>query len=260
MEGAEFQRYLCLLGAGPQPNKYNICIIPAGKHLILTDFKHSLTITTQTATLDNDNRWKCWPHSGISWDTPYRNCLPQIVTCMPKLRGAKITWLSNTACDPSLSENHVLYDICPCDACKKIHPPKPTRNFEISAKYSSAAMRLPTVPTFLELLLHLMAAKSSQIPQQFDSSFAIRFLTHCHTAPRRCQGLEPCTEAKGWFWDTASAVNKISWELIKFQISWDFSWPYNCVGWFNGQCLSWLRLNNWAFLQSYGCCNKNPSC
>lgn len=61
-------------------------------------------------------------------------------------------------------------------------------------------------------------------------------------------------EVKDWFPGTASVVNKSRQELIKFQISHDFSQPFNCARWFNGQrpC-SPPGLNNGAFLQSYGC-------
>lgn len=60
-------------------------------------------------------------------------------------------------------------------------------------------------------------------------------------------------EVKAWLPGTALVVNKSRQELIKFQISHDFSRPFNCASWFNGQHPCSLGLNNGAFLQSYGC-------
>lgn len=55
---------------------------------------------------------------------------------MPDLRWPKITGLSGIACDPSLSENHGLYEVsraCKEKREKKIHSPKTTRQFWKSA-------------------------------------------------------------------------------------------------------------------------------
>lgn len=60
-------------------------------------------------------------------------------------------------------------------------------------------------------------------------------------------------EVKDWLLGTALVVNKNRQELIKFQISHDFSRPFNCASWFNGQRPCSLGSNNGAFLPSYGC-------
>lgn len=104
--------------------------------------------------------------------------------------------LSNTARDPSLSENHVLYDICLFDACKKLHPPNQPEMLKfLQNNYSSTAMGLPAIPVLLELLLHLLAAKCSQIPEQFNFSFvscAVSFQVP-HSLPHSTQKVSRIT-------------------------------------------------------------------
>lgn len=85
--------------------------------------------------------------------------------------------------------------VCMMHARNYINPNQPEMLKFLQNIYSSAAMGLLAISALLELLLHLLAAKCSQIPQQFHFSFvscAVSFQVS-HSLPHSTQKVSRIT-------------------------------------------------------------------